>query len=103
MLAAHEAYHIGRWDVVLGARTGQAGQCCQERYPTLDAELLGRHDAGGIVQTAERERDAVAVNVAKEQRVPQSRQKPRSAASELLNTPGVPKVQAKSPSGRPAS
>src|SRR5262245_26757925 len=67
MLAALEARHLLWRNVVLGAGAGQARQPDQERQPALDAELSGRHHPGGVVEAAQRDRDAVAVRVSEEQ------------------------------------
>src|SRR4051794_10984200 len=52
----------------LGGLARQAGELEEGRQPALDAELARRLDAGGLVEAADRHRDAVLHRVAEEQR-----------------------------------
>src|SRR5581483_6957949 len=63
-LELHEP--IGR-HLVLGAAGGQACQRGDERIAAFDAVLPGRRYTRGLVEAAERHRDAVLVDVAEEQ------------------------------------
>ena len=88
-------------DVLRGRRRPAATRADRPRQPALHAQL----NSSGIASGSSKEPIDIAMcwlcAYRKKSGVPQLPQKPRSTCSELLKTPGAPRVQDKSPSGTP--